>query len=595
MDCLRCLVRRSIAAALLAAPLPAVAQTCDVPGDFATVGAALADSSCAEIDIAPGTFEVALVVARQVVINGAGQGQTILTRPAGGLAPLVLVGPTGDLLLQDLTVDGDPSSVSTGRHGIANANVARINRVEVVRFEVGVIDYPSSVRGTRTQLFSCQIHDNQRGVQTETSMLLIQACQVSANGPGGGVVMIEGNILDSTIANNLQQGDGGGVFIEKSGSIRDSEVIGNVALGGVDDNADGGGVFILGDSGVVGLQTTTEVVIDDSLIEGNYANGFGGGVAVHRYTTPPPPAMPGGKGPSTPPVGSQHVYLGNLVMTGTTVRDNVSNHIGGGISIRGEAVIEDSVIDGNQAVRDPSFFTQGFGDGGGIGLHRGEAVVERTAIVRNSATENGGGIVNGIGSGGTLTLRNSTVAENRADGDGGGLFTRDYSLVQNTTIAGNIADHDGDDDGDGGGIGNPGQTRLHSTIIFDNADRSPGTVMANCVGREPISLGYNLFPDSVDCVLAVPNPPLGPDILMDPVRNAGQTGRLHGDRDTFVVAISPKTKAPDAGSCLEISPTGDLRDAVDQRGLPRAKQDGNRDGGADGNPCDIGAYEIQHK
>ncbi len=33
---------------------------------------------------------------------------------------------------------------------------------------------------------------------------------------------------------------------------------------------------------------------------------------------------------------------------------------------------------------------------------------------------------------------------------------------------------------------------------------------------------------------------------------------------------------------------------VDQRGLPLFKQDGNKDGGADGDGCDIGAFEIQN-
>lgn len=590
----RCPVRCFVVVAVLAGPLPAAAQNCLVPDDFATIDAALAEPACDEIDVAAGTYAVGLEVDRDVTIRGAGQGQTILG-PASTPAPVVLVAPTGDLFLEDVSVDGDPAgSGNFARHGIANANVLRINRVTVSHFEVGVIDYPSAQRDTTTQLFSCQVHDNQQGVQADSSVLVVQACNVSTNGPDGGIFMLEGNILDSTIANNFSQGDGGGVFIQKSGSIRDSAITGNVAQGDVDENADGGGVFILGDSGVVGLQTTTTVVIEDSLIEGNFANGFGGGVAVHRYTSPPWSQMPGGD-PSPPPtVGSQRVYLGNLEMSGTTVRDNYSTHIGGGISIRGIALIEDSIVDGNQAARDPSFFSQGFGDGGGVGLHRGEAVIERTAIVRNTASGHGGGVVNGIGSGGTLTLRNSTVAENRADGDGGGLYNRDFTLVQNTTIGRNVADDDADDVGDGGGIANPGILRVGSAINLDNADHSPTTVMANCAGNEPTSLGYNLFPDSADCTLGVPSPPLGPDVLVDPVRGAGQAGKFHEDAGTFVLGIPRRGLAADAGLCDDLAPDGDLRDAVDQRGLPRAGQDGNGDSGADGDGCDIGAFEIQN-
>lgn len=582
-------------AVLLALPLPVHAQVCQVPGAYATIDAALAEPACDEVVVAAGTYSVNLRVDRKVLLRGAGQGQTIF-QPDQTLAPVILVAVAGQLDLKDVSVDGDTSgSGANSRHGIANTNFLQVENVEVRNFEVGVIDYPSPSKAN-TRLFSCNIHDNQRGIQTDFSFLLMQACTVDSNAPGGGVFMLEGNILDSTISNNFQQGDGGGIFIQKSGSIRDTDVIGNVALGGVDDNADGGGIFILGDSGFVGLQTTTEVTIDDSLIEGNVANGFGGGVAVHRYTVPPPPVMPGGgKGSTTiPPVGSQRVYLGNLVMTDSIVRSNLSHHVGGGVSVRGTALIADSVIEDNRAVRDASFFTQGFGDGGGVGLHRGVATIERTAIVANTASMNGGGIVNGIGSGATLTLSNATVARNNADRHGGGLYNRDFTLVRNATIAGNIADHDGDDDGDGGGIGNASQLRVQSSIIFDNDDNSPTTVLADCSEREPITLGYNLLPDSVSCPLGVPMPPVGPDIQYDPLQKPGLAGKFVNDDGTYFFAHRLGSIIADAGYCDDLPIDSSVGGRVDQRGLPRFKQDGNKDGGADGDGCDIGAFEIQN-
>ena len=53
--------------------------------------------------------------------------------------------------------------------------------------------------------------------------------------------------------------------------------------------------------------------------------------------------------------------------------------------------------------------------------------------------------------------------------------------LSNVTIAGNVADQDGDDDGDGGGLAAPGDSIfMHNSIIAGNDDDSNNSVAPDC-------------------------------------------------------------------------------------------------------------------
>ncbi len=590
---------------------PARAQTCAVPADIPLIQMAIDDPSCAEIEVESGSYTGNFSVNREVTIRGAGIGQTILS-PALALSPVIDVMTEGELRLDDVTIDGDPQGVGAfAQHGIATRNRLVVNRIEVMGFSTGVIDNPNEDRTRHTQLFSCAIHSNGRGIDVQHSPLLMQACEVRLNAPNGGMVMGQGNILSSLIELNANTGDGGGIFVINGGRIDRTEIIGNTAAGLADDNADGGGVFLLGDLNTPTFPANVVLTIEDSLIEGNVANGFGGGVAVHRYAEVvlPPPGSRGDNprrspNPGTGMSGSGALvldhYLGNLLMRDTIVRGNTSYHVGGGVSVRGIARIEDSVIENNQALRDPSIFLNGLGSGGGVGIHLGEADIERTAIIGNSTstsdttglTGDGGGIVVGIGSSGELMLKNSSIAENRAENHGGGIHNQDLARIDNATIARNIADHDGDDAGDGGGLSGPGYYLMTSSILFENEDHSPTSIKNDCDDAIE-SYGSNIGPDVIDCTFINVTTPLVPDILLDPSRKHSVIYRVAPYEDTIVVVIEGDSPAADQGNCDAIAPADPDDWAVDQRGLPRIKQDGNGDGGADGDGCDIGAFEIQ--
>src|SRR5207248_4498259 len=83
--------------------------------------------------------------------------------------------------------------------------------------------------------------------------------------------------------------------------------------------------------------------------------------------------------------------------------------------------------------------------------------------------------------GGKLTLINSTVSGNRADGSGGGIFSSTSTTLTliNSTVSENLADT-------GGGISNDGGTlRLINSTISDNkAERLGGGILNSTTGAQ---------------------------------------------------------------------------------------------------------------
>ena len=114
-------------------------------------------------------------------------------------------------------------------------------------------------------------------------------------------------------------------------------------------------------------------------------------------------------------------------------------------------------------------YKQGYG--GGV-YNGGSLTVNNTTVsgnLVNGGDKDGGGNGGGIFNSGTLTLSNSTISGNSAYGGGGGIFNLNGTLtVSNSTISGNQADS-------GGGIANGGTlTVSNSTISGNQADSGGG-------------------------------------------------------------------------------------------------------------------------
>ena len=222
-------------------------------------------------------------------------------------------------------------------------------------------------------------------------------------------------------------------------------------------------------------------------------------------------------------------------------------------------------------------------DGGGIdrvfNIFFGAEVFINDVTIRNgdAGTSDGGGIRNLPG--GTLTLNNSTVSGNTADGSGG-IINQGTLTVNNSTVSGNTAA------GSGGGIRNVGLLlTLNNSTVSDNSAVAGGgirggatlknTIVANntagfggdCSGIIT-SAGHNLDSDG-SCGLT------GTGDIANGNANLGSLA-LNAPGTTATHALLPGSDAIDAGS-PDCPPP-----ATDQRGVARPQ----------GAACDIGAYEL---
>jgi hypothetical protein len=310
--------------------------------------------------------------------------------------------------------------------------------------------------------------------------------------------------------------------------------------------------------------------IRNCTIAGNTATFWGGGVSLGGITS-------------------------NLSLTGCRVTGNVTSVADGG-GIDAEFVtLNECTVNGNTAavnggglhgnyltVRNSTISNNVAGGGGLVGVGGGIAVNNRltlsgSSVFNNGAIRDGGG----VGFRGSLTdvnlISNSTIANNRVTdpsvGRGGGVFIPNGSgavTVQNSTIAGNsAAARNG-----GGGIyselasiinAQPGLAISSSVVASNTATGAPDiradriVVTFSAVGSQdgftyPLSAGHNLPP--------------GTDLKLGPLADNGGP--------TPTIALLPGSPAIDAGSN-----TGNL--ATDQRGFARVV----------GSAADIGAFEVQ--
>lgn len=251
------------------------------------------------------------------------------------------------------------------------------------------------------------------------------------------------NVLlkDLTIEDNKGT-QGGGVHIENSQNvtidhciIRDNkttEVSPNTGAS-VDIGA-GGGVFVSDKSRVT--------IQNGSTIQGNTGTR-GGGIYVENST----------------------VEVKNSMIDGNTADDvpkkapNSNKGLGGGIySYESTLTVTDSTISGNEAKGSTSLIwynskdeisSEALGNGGGgicaVGK-KSDVTLDGVTVTGNKATYSKKGTGAGIeAQGGSLTVKDSTISNNEAQGNGGGIFSAEGNVldVSGSTIQGNKADNGG--------------------------------------------------------------------------------------------------------------------------------------------------------
>ena len=278
------------------------------------------------------------------------------------------------------------------------------------------------------------------------------------------------NVLlkDLTIEKNEGK-QGGGVHIENSQNVtidhctiqnnKTTEVSLNTNAS-VDIGA-GGGVFVSDKSHVT--------IQNGSTIQGNTGTR-GGGIYVENST----------------------VEVKNSMIDGNTADDvpkkapNSNKGLGGGIySYESTLTVTDSTISGNEAKGSTSLIrynskdeisSEALGNGGGgicaVGK-KSDVTLDGVTVTGNKATYSKKGTGAGIeAQGGSLTVKDSTISNNEAQGNGGGIFSAEGNVldVSGSTIQGNKADN-------GGGIHmgeardtskTPSKATITDTKILDN-------------------------------------------------------------------------------------------------------------------------------
>ena len=453
-----------------------------------------------------------------------------------------LAGATFDLgrslrVTDGLIVLGSGATFSgNGRHGIFDVQLARDEQVvfDSVVFRDGVAGSGGAIRLNGGS-------DGQGGVRpaVDGARLGIRGGQFRGNratgGPGGGAVQAEGGTVvvrdASFVGNSAEAADGGAVHtsgtaltVERSlfqansaardgGAIsargsRDPVRIANTRLLGNTAGRDGGGLDVnFVNATVVGVTAVGNAAeddggglagsaisrrdgfidIDDSLFDRNRAGDSGGGVFVLGFGTIDGSTLSGnradrggGLGFFDSQINTVNGLDSNLLVRDTLIRGNTASTLGGGADMNGLASFERVTIAVNVA---PS--------GGGLSTGNGSAFegggeFSDGLIAQNRATAGrGGGVEVREFSGAFVSLGGTTVRDNTATGDGGGIYNGGDEFfggltLRDATVTGNIAGVDAGD-GVGGGVftDENSETLRRNGVVIDNTPDNfagPGTV-----------------------------------------------------------------------------------------------------------------------
>jgi hypothetical protein len=321
--------------------------------------------------------------------------------------------------------------------------------------------------------------------------------------------------------------------------------------------------------GAIRVGTGAQVLLQNMVIEGNATSGSAG---------------PGGAIFTT----------GNLTIDQSVIRNNTTQSSGGAIfqysTVAAVVTVTHSLIEGNQSVQ---------GTGGGIYASRGLVVVNSVIRENQAPTREGGGITfQSFSDNGTMRVDGSTIEGNRAVVGAGISAAGSTVEIVNTTVSGNVASSYS------GGVQVSGEQTtlsLRNSTVVDNrrtstvGPRANGLYVSsdaaanlsnvilfgndgdNCgVGQGTItSLGHNLSGDNT-CFLGEASDLPNTDPRLMPLSDYGGPTPTH--------ALRPNSPAIDAGDNVNCP-------ATDQRGAARPF-DGDGDGTAS---CDMGAVEAQHQ
>jgi hypothetical protein len=370
---------------------------------------------------------------------------------------------------------------------------------------------------------------------------------------------------------------GGGILNEETLTVLNCVISGNSG-----HNA-GGGIHNMS-TGVLTVQSS-DIVDNFSFYGGGIGNA--GTATVQNSTISGNLGFSGGGIRNTGTATVQHSTVsGNEVFfSGGGISNSTNNFSPQGtvtLTLLNSTVSNNSAVHGAGILNERTFSIQdstisdnsAYSDGGGMKIEGtgATATIISSTFARNEA--NDGGAISSLGS---LRVTNSTISANRARQFGGGLLVAGGTAVlTHDTITNNTANTDSLGDGSGSGMFSVGSADviLSHTIVADNF-RLPAFLADDISGTVNLASAFNLIgyggsgglTDGVNGnKVGVSNPLLGP------LTNNGGPTQTH--------ALLPGSPAIDAGSPNFLPPPHS-----DQRGAPYLRVAGGR--------IDIGAVELQ--
>lgn len=422
---------------LMAVTQPVLAAECNVPGQYATIQAAVNAATCDTINVSVGTFNEEISINRSLQIRGAGRTVSIING-SGAVRPITIAGTGTVVRLSGLRI-------TNGR------------AIPAPNFGGGVL-----VKSGATL--------NGEDLQIDNNV----ASDLLQTGYGGGLAIQNGTayLTDTLVLTNTAKsvntgsGFGGGLYVagdERAGRailhLTDSEVRGNTAFASTVANVDrsldgrGGGLY-------VGESDNTAIVLKGNTWARNVARGTntfpgdgdGGAIAVDT----------GGK-------------AATVTLTNDNFIDNIANASNGTIALdsaRGGAIFLDTsapgqiqaTLEGVRASGNVAKLAQGgdaVGQGGALYARHSRLAVTGGTLDKNIA---GRASVSGKRAQGGAIYLAATA-----------LTADSVRILDNIALQGNGSDTPGSDS-QGGGIvvGDTATISLTNSLIADNAVSNAG-------------------------------------------------------------------------------------------------------------------------
>lgn len=362
-------------------------------------------------------------------------------------------------------------------------------------------------------------------------------------------------------------GVGGALIVNGATQITDAVIEGNAATAG-----QYGGAIRVWTPAPVTLNRTTfrnnyafsgggaivangPLEIRDSVFDANQSSWTGGALLVSGTTTIINTGMAHSQ---TRFSGGAIDNSGSLTIIGSTFDANtVTEGSGGAISSGGPLTLIDSMLNVNHAPN---------GNGGALTSGAVSTLV-RSTLAGNDA-RHGGAIDNTS----TLTITNSTISGNRAEGIAGGIYNRGPLTLRSATIVFNVGRP-----GWGSGVMSTSAVQMQNTVIANNMT-TPDEIDCYTETGGFQSHGYNFVAGDYNC-LSAPSDGDRSASYLAPLDARIATALSNGT--TWTHALLAGSPLINAGNPAEPGSIPESCPAVDQRGVARPQR----------GVCDIGAFE----